>query len=89
MSTADSPLVMSVIVKLRQFQVLVMEDRPGWWFATISERTHGLGSTQALGSLETQEGAAAALHLALDHILAVGGIEHPTAVTGGTSAKNG
>ncbi len=75
MSAPDSPIVLSVIVELRHFQVLVMRDEAAGWFATISERGPAAGSTRALGSVETPAGAGTALHLALDHILQTVGIE--------------
>ena len=73
MSGPDSPIVMSVILELRHFQVLVMQEGPGRWFATISERGTGHG-TRSQGSIETQDGPAAALQLALTHILDMAGI---------------
>ncbi len=47
MSTPDSPIVMSVILELRHFQVLVMQEGTDRWFATVSERGTGYG-TRAL-----------------------------------------
>ena len=73
MSTPERPIVMSVILELHHYQVLVMQEGPDRWFATISERGTGHG-TRALGSIETQDGAAAALHLALTRILELAGI---------------
>ncbi len=78
MSGLESPIVMSVIVELRHFQILVMQEGPSVCFATISERGTGYG-TRALASVETHAGPAAALHLALDQILHLIGIESPPA----------
>ena len=78
MSVPDSPIVLSVVVNARHFQVLVMQDAPARWFGIISERTGGRVHTQPLGSVETQDGPDVALHGALDHILQVAGIT-PTA----------
>ncbi len=74
MSMPDTPIVLSVMVNARHFQVLVMQDAPSWWFGTISERTGGPGQTQPLGSVETQAGPGAVLHQALDRILEVAGV---------------
>ena len=74
MSAPDTPIVLSVVVNARHFQVLVMQDAPSWWFGTISERTGGPGQTQPLGSVETQAGPGAVLHEALDRILEVAGV---------------
>ena len=73
MSTPESPIVLSVILELRHFQVLVMQEGTDRWFATVSERGTGYG-TRALGSIETQAGPAAALHLALTRILDMVGV---------------
>ncbi len=78
MSGPESPIVMSVIVELRHFQILVMQEESSGCFATISERGTGYG-TRALASIETHEGPAAALHLALDQILRLVGIATPPA----------
>ena len=43
MSAPESPIVMSVILELRHYQVLVMQEGPDRWFATISERGTGHG----------------------------------------------
>ena len=75
MPAPDSPIVLSLIVEGRHFQVLVMRDAAAGWFATISERGPAAGSTRAMGAVETPAGAGAALHLALDHILQTIGIE--------------
>ena len=81
MSAPESPIVMSVIVELRHFQILVMQEGPSVCFATISERGTGYG-TRALASIETHEGPAAALHLALDQILHLIGLDQrPTSET--------
>ena len=71
MSAPETPIVLSVVVNARHFQVLVMQDSPSWWFGTISERTGGPGQTQPLGSVESQAGADAVLHEALERILEV------------------
>ena len=73
MSAPDTPIVMSIILELRHYQVLLMQEGPDRWFAVISERGTGHG-TRPLGSIETQDGAAAALHLALTRILEMAGI---------------
>ena len=80
MSGLESPIVMSVIVELRHFQILVMQEGPSVCFATISERGTGYG-TRALASIQTHAGPAAALHLALDQILRLIGLEPPTSET--------
>ena len=82
MSGPAGPVVMSVILELRHFQVLVMQDGAAIWFATISERGDGRHQTRALGSIETPAGPAAALHLALDQILQTVGIEQQAAPAG-------
>ena len=76
MSGLESPIVMSVIVELRHFQILVMQEGPSVCFTTISERGTGYG-TRTLASIETHEGAGAALHLALDQILRLIGLDQP------------
>ena len=74
MSAPESPIVLSVVVNARHFQVLVMQDAPTRWFGIISERTGGRAQSQPLGSVETQDGPDVALHGALDHILQAAGI---------------
>jgi len=77
MSAPDTPIVLSVVVNARHFQVLVMQDAPARWFGIISERMGGPGQTQPFGSVETQDGPDVALHAALDHIMRVAGITPP------------
>ena len=69
MSAPDSPIVLSLIVELRHFQVLIMRDEAAGWFATISERGPAAGSTRALGAVETPAGAGVALHLRPRHMI--------------------
>ena len=69
MSASDTDIVMTLSIRGRRFQVLIMRDAPTTWFGAISERPGSQGRTQPLGSVETQAGPDAALQAALDYIL--------------------
>ncbi len=76
-TATHSPILISVIVEVRRFQIVVVQDGPTSWRATISERTGSLYNTQALGLVETTKGLGAALHLAFASILRVAGVADP------------
>ena len=74
MSTPHHDIIISVIVEMRRFQVLVIQEGPDRWRGTISERTGGPYKTRELGSVETNDGQEAVLHLAFGYILRVAGL---------------
>ncbi len=69
MSRPATPIVVSLTIKRRQFRILIREQGPFAWVATIGRPTGRPASTGSLGTATVATSPEAALRRAIDEII--------------------